>query len=1111
MIKEILNKYRKKIILFDLMKLLSISTTIILIYITTTSILENIFYFNNKNREVLFFILLIIIFISISYIFFYCIIRYYNLFNNLNNISLSKKIGLENNYINDELINILQIENNEKANKDLISLAKKRLVIKLEKRYNEIIKPILPTKQIHHLIIFSCIAFFSFYFLNLDDSFYRIKKYESAFNIPTPFYLESKNGSFTALEGDSVYIQIKGIGQLPDSISLFIEKQNITDKLSIPKINDEYEFLLTDESKDIIYWSEFENPYLFSKWDKVSTEKDTIKIKSRPKIIERKFTITPPVYTKKNSYEHNDFSISQIEVLEGSNINLSFLSDNILKSAWLINEKNERIDLKTKENKILHNFRLNENTKFSIYYLNQNYISNINPTQYTLITKKDNPPQIIIKKPNYEFEIDEQYSIDISANILDDIGVENIWIEYSIFNPDFPDFNKKDTTILFTDIDSQNKKMILNKKWDIRKLNLLMGDELHFNIFVKDNNTNKKNITKSDLIIGKFPSIENIFSEISSNHEDTFEAIENIDESIDNISEVAEDIKLDLLKAEDLSWEEKQKLSNTFEDIEDIKKEISKMQNAIEKVLEDAESNNLFDKNLTEKFEQLQSMLQNIMSPELQEAINKLQDAMKNNSLEDTIEALENYEFNLEKFEEQIDRFIDMFELAIAEQKLNEISEYLENMINKQNDLINELINNDNIDFLNKKSSKQENRFSSFQSLLNEAESLIENISVEVSQEINNLINDSIMDNTQNLLNDQTKSIISSNKKKSVSLSNQTNKNLLSMLDYIEQIKKQFNDENKEKLSKEFVNIINSIFVISNQQEKIIEESKGLRSNSPKLKTINRMQFNIDQELIQITSQVINLSNKTFFINPKINRYIGQLKTSINKSISFFEQKQINNGKKEHKKIVKILNETIVLLLDSMQEMKNSQQTSGFEQFMESLEKISQGQKGVNQQTMQMGGMGAMGMMQQQIMEELQKKQQELKNKLEELIGNNPGQDPGGGLHQTTKEMDEIIKDLINKNITDKTIERQQRILSRMLDSQKSLTQKDFDKKRESSGGQNFEYTGPLGLPEKQGEKDLLLMKALEQIENENLSPEYNNLIQTYFLNMQNDKNENKE
>ena len=190
-----------------------------------------------------------------------------------------------------------------------------------------------------------------------------------------------------------------------------------------------------------------------------------------------------------------------------------------------------------------------------------------------------------------------------------------------------------------------------------------------------------------------------------------------------------------------------------------------------------------------------------------------------------------------------------------------------------------------------------------------------------------------------------------------------------------------------------------------------------------------------------------------------------------------------------------------------MNEMKSSQQTSGFEQFMESLKEISNGQKGLNQQTMQkggMGGMGSMGMMQQKIMEELQKKQQELKNKLEELLGSNPGQDHGGGLHQTTEEMDEIIKDFINNNITQKTIERQQRILSRMLDNQKSLSQKDYEKKREGTAGNNFEYTGPIGLPINEGEKDLLLMKALEATEKENLSLEYNKLIQTYFLNLQN-------
>jgi hypothetical protein len=482
---------------------------------------------------------------------------------------------------------------------------------------------------------------------------------------------------------------------------------------------------------------------------------------------------------------------------------------------------------------------------------------------------------------------------------------------------------------------------------------------------------------------------------------------------------------------------------------------------------------------------------------------------MKDN-MQDTIEAMENYEFNLEKLEEQIDRFIDMFELALAEQKLNEISEHIENMINKQYDLINNIIHSQKINSLSKQSIKQENRFINFKTLLNEAESLIQNISNEVSQEIENLINAPILLRTKNKLENQTNNIKNSNKESSILEANDANKNLIDILDLIEAIKEQFNEQNKQKLSKEFVNILNSFIAISNQQEKIINESKGIRSNSPQIKRLNKMQFNIDQELIQITSQIIDLSNKTFFINPKINRYIGQLKTSINKSISYLEQKQINQGKKEQKNIIKNINETIILLLESMNEMKNSQQTSGFEQFMESLKKISNGQKGLNQQTMQMGGMGSMGMMQQKIMEELQKKQEELKNKLEELLGSNPGQDHGGGLNQTKEEMDEIIKDFINNNITQKTIERQQRILSRMLDNQKSLSEKDYEKKRESTAGNNFEYTGPIGLPINEGEKDLLLMKALEATEKENLSLEYNKLIQTYFLNMQNNQNNNE-
>ena len=37
-------------------------------------------------------------------------------------------------------------------------------------------------------------------------------------------------------------------------------------------------------------------------------------------------------------------------------------------------------------------------------------------------------------------------------------------------------------------------------------------------------------------------------------------------------------------------------------------------------------------------------------------------------------EALENYNFNMEQFEKQLDQYMEMFEMALAEQKLSELS-----------------------------------------------------------------------------------------------------------------------------------------------------------------------------------------------------------------------------------------------------------------------------------------------------------------------------------------------------------------------------------------------------------------------------------------------------
>ena len=50
-----------------------------------------------------------------------------------------------------------------------------------------------------------------------------------------------------------------------------------------------------------------------------------------------------------------------------------------------------------------------------------------------------------------------------------------------------------------------------------------------------------------------------------------------------------------------------------------------------------------------------------------------------------------------------------------------------------------------------------------------------------------------------------------------------------------------------------------------------------------------------------------------------------------------------------------------------------------------------------------------------------------------------------------------------------------------MLDNQKSLTKKDFSNKRKSKTGGEFIYQGTSSLPQNLGDKNLLLINAMEE------------------------------
>ena len=159
-------------------------------------------------------------------------------------------------------------------------------------------------------------------------------------------------------------------------------------------------------------------------------------------------------------------------------------------------------------------------------------------------------------------------------------------------------------------------------------------------------------------------------------------------------------------------------------------------------------------------------------------------------------------------------------------------------------------------------------------------------------------------------------------------------------------------------------------------------------------------------------------------------------------------------------------------------------------------------QEGLNQQTQGMGNQGQLSMQQQASLARLAAQQEALRKSLQQLaeeFGNSNGGEVLGNLDKIQQDMGEVVQDLARQNVRRETIERQRRILSRLLDATRSAQQRDVSKKRRAETGKQYTAIDPGYLPSDLGEAQTKIQQDLLKAMRENYSKDYKVLIQKYF------------
>lgn len=291
--------------------------------------------------------------------------------------------------------------------------------------------------------------------------------------------------------------------------------------------------------------------------------------------------------------------------------------------------------------------------------------------------------------------------------------------------------------------------------------------------------------------------------------------------------------------------------------------------------------------------------------------------------------------------------------------------------------------------------------------------------------------------------------------------------------------------------------IIHGLIKISFDQENLIKDFRELEQNDPRFNVLAQQQLKLKDDVKVLEDSLLELSKKDPNMSSFVTREVTELNTRIDKVVEANKERRRQQASAEMQFSMTSIN-NLALMLDShfdmmMKMMANAKPGKGKQKGKQSL---GQMQQQLNQRIEELKGSGKPGRQMSEELAEMAAEQERIRRALEDMqqkMKNEGGKSPG----DLAGKMEETETELVNKQLTDKLIERQREILTRLLESEKSMREQDLDEERKGETAKDYEKEIPPAVEEylRLKEKEVELLKTVPP----KLYPYYKKEVGEYF------------
>ncbi len=705
--------------------------------------------------------------------------------------------------------------------------------------------------------------------------------------------------------------------------------------------------------------------------------------------------------------------------------------------------------------------------------------TNRDPIRYAIQVREDQKPVVAITDPGRDSDLPESLKVLLKAEASDDFSVEEIVLVYRVNNGSE---QRRALPI------NPQREVLVSHIWDLSAANLLPEDRIYYHLEALDNNqVAGPQKGQSRQYVLRFPSLYELYSEADQAQEEQLSSLDELAAEGQAHQEYIERVRRELLKSEELSWEQKKELESTLAAEAERARAVEELAAELEKTIDSMQDEGTGSEELLDKLDHIRELMGDIATPEMQQALAELQKAATDPDPRVLAEALKRFNEDQQAFQQRLDRTIALLEQVRTEQQLRAIVEQAAELARRQSQINRELADGQS----GLRQQLQEG------SLQRDTERLAEQLQElsDSTAEQNPALSEQLAHRAEDVetkaLSERMRQMVRQMRAKSPSAAQQTGQALAADLDALAEDLQQMQDEylagEKDQLSRELRRAMRDLVQLSQRQESLFGDARA------------QDQFALMQGTSHVVERIAAVGRRTLALAPNLSATIGYALREMHDAAQRLGQRDVQGARHPQRKAMRYLNETVLLLRESLDNLAKAQTPSAFAEAMQQLLGLSEQQSQLNQASEQAMGQMPGPSLQQQIAR-LSAQQQGLMQALDEISRSLRGHRGAQQRVQAIRdEVRDVLADLQRGRLTQRTRQNQERIYQRMLDASRSIHSRGFDEKRRSITATDQPYAGPTALPTDRGQTPDLWREALRQALAGPYPEEYRALLRRYY------------